>query len=49
MKTYAEMSREELLSEKASLEERYNEFKASSLIFPLLLMMLPIMFQTALM
>ena len=31
MKTYAEMSREELLSEKASLEERYNEFKARGL------------------
>lgn len=31
MKTYAEMSREELLSEKASLEERYNEFKACGL------------------
>ena len=31
MKTYAEMSREELLSEKASLEERYNEFKARDL------------------
>lgn len=31
MKTYKEMSREELLSEKASLEERYNEFKARGL------------------
>lgn len=31
MKTYAEMSREELLSEKASLEERYNEFKVRGL------------------
>lgn len=31
MKTYAEMSREELLSEKASLEQRYNEFKARGL------------------
>ena len=31
MKTYAEMSRKELLSEKASLEERYNEFKARGL------------------
>lgn len=31
MKTYAEMSKEELLSEKASLEERYNEFKARGL------------------
>lgn len=31
MKIYAEMSREELLSEKASLEERYNEFKARGL------------------
>lgn len=31
MKTYAEMSREELLSEKASLEERYNKFKARGL------------------
>ena len=31
MKPYAEMSREELLSEKASLEERYNEFKARGL------------------
>lgn len=31
MKTYAEMSREELLSEKASLEERYNEFKSRGL------------------
>lgn len=31
MKTYAEMSSEELLSEKASLEERYNEFKARGL------------------
>lgn len=31
MKTYAEMSREELLSEKASLEEKYNEFKARGL------------------
>lgn len=31
MKTYKEMSREELLSEKASLEQRYNEFKARGL------------------
>ena len=31
MKTYKEMSREELLSEKAFLEQRYNEFKARGL------------------
>ena len=31
MKTYKEMSREEFLSEKASLEQRYNEFKARGL------------------
>lgn len=31
MKTYKEMSREELLPEKASLEQRYNEFKARGL------------------
>lgn len=31
MKTYKEMSREELLSEKASLEQKYNEFKARGL------------------